>query len=58
MIARRERESFLAELEAFGQWLAEGAPAAENVLSAADRAFWTEARDRGQTVPPEILEQL
>jgi len=58
MIQARERESFLAELDAFGQWLADGAPSAENVLTRADRELYLAMRERGLPLPEGIEDQL
>lgn len=50
--------TILVEIEALAEWLAAGQPGTKTVLTEGDRQFWTNARDRGLDVPPEILERL
>ena len=51
-------EKFLIELDAFAQWLEDGQPRVEAILTERDRLFWKDAQERGVPVPPDIASQL
>ena len=50
--------AFLIELDAFAQWLEDGQPRVEAILTEKDRLFWKDAQERGVPVPPDIASQL
>ena len=51
-------EKFLIELDAFAQWLEDGQPRVEAILTERDRIFWKDAQERGVPVPKDIADQL
>lgn len=51
-------DKFLVELDAFAQWLEDGQPRVEAILTERDRIFWQDAKERGLPVPADIASQL